>query len=115
MILSPLRRHHRRYRRALQRRVCVKGRPPPTCTPFTSGQLAPEQKQTRQWHMWLRGERCGRPPDDEGDEGESRARGLRGCVEGGLLVADTRVPGLGYWVLFSIIRLSFMDSPNKDG
>lgn len=95
MILSPLCRHHRRYRRALRRRVCVKGRPPPTCTRFTSGQLAPEQKQTRQWHMWLRGERCGRPPDDEGDEGERRARGLRGCVCGGRAAcARSGLPGV---------------------
>lgn len=33
---------------------------------FTSEQLAPEQEQARHWHMWLRGERCGRAPDDEG-------------------------------------------------
>lgn len=77
----------------------MEGRPPPTSRQFTSEQLAPEQTQARQWHMWLRGERCGRPPDDEGMRGERRARCLRGvCVEGGLRVADTRVPGLGYWV-----------------
>lgn len=76
--------HHRCYRRALQWRVCVKGRPPspPPNMQFTSGQLALEQKQTRQWHMWLRGERCRRPPDDEGDEGECRARCLRGVCGG---------------------------------
>lgn len=33
---------------------------------FTSEQLAPEQEQALHWHMWLRGERCGRAPDDEG-------------------------------------------------
>lgn len=44
----------------------MKGRPPPTSLQFTSEQLAPEHEQAERWHMWLRGERCGRAPDDEG-------------------------------------------------
>lgn len=62
---------------------------------FTSEQLAPEQEQgSGVWHMWLRGERCGRAPDDEGMstgvEGEMMLKG--GWVRaGGGCVWQTRV------------------------
>ncbi len=69
----------------------MKGRPPPTSMQFTSEQLAPEQEQARHWHMWLRGERCGRAPVEEGmrmgggEGGEKRPQG------GGICVCQTRV------------------------
>lgn len=60
---------------------------------FTSEQLAPEQEQARQWHMWLRGERCGRAPDDEGMSMGWRGReeDAEGWVCGGDCVWQTGV------------------------
>lgn len=76
---------------------------------FTSEQLAPEQEQARQWHMWLRVERCGRPPDDEGMSMGRRGReedaegclcvcvGWGGGACGRHASATRRRVGFGYW------------------
>lgn len=79
----------------------MKGRPPPTSMEFTSEQLAPEQEQGQHWHMWLRGEHCGRAPDDEGrmrmgGGGEGERRTLR---VGGRRAACARHACASFWLL----------------
>lgn len=66
-----------------------RGRPPLTSPQFTSEQLAPEQERAWRWHMWLRGEHCGRVPDDEGMR--------MGGGEGGENVAWVGKNGTGAW------------------
>lgn len=83
-----------------------RGRPPLTSPRFTSEQLAPEQERAWRWHMWLRSERCGRVPDDDGMR--------MGGGKGGENIAWVGSNGIGSWQArayqFWLLRVSFLFS-----